>query len=60
MVAPLHLLPGSPADILGRTLSVQRVGSDLNTRGYLDPAGSDATGTQIPAGLEEPRLIILP
>ena len=61
-----HLFPGYPAGIPGRTLPVERVGSDLNTRGYLDPAGNYATGTRVPAVIrvparfEDPRFIILP
>ena len=47
-VGPFHLLPGYPVGISGRTLPVQRVRSDLNTRGYLHPAGNDATGTRVP------------
>ena len=58
-VVPFHLLPGYPAGIRGRTLPVQRVGSDLNNRGYLDPAGNDATGTRVLARFEDPRFNIL-
>ena len=49
----------------GRTLPVERVESDLNTRGCLDPAGNCATGTGVPAGsrvparFEDPRFNIL-
>ena len=46
-VGPFNLLPGYAAGMPGRTLPVERVGSDLNTRGYLDPAGNDATGTRV-------------
>ena len=47
-VDPFHLLPGYAAGISGRTLPVERVGSDLNTRGDMDPAGNDSTGTWVP------------
>ena len=47
-IGPFHLLPGYPAGIPGRTLSVRREGSDLNTRGYLESAGNDVTGTRVP------------
>ena len=60
-VGPFHLLPGYP----GRVYPVgpypfQRVGSDLNTRGYLDPAGNDATGTRVPADIRIPLLSCRP
>ena len=35
-------------------------GYTLNTRGYLDPVGNDATGTRVPARFEDPRLNVLP
>ena len=59
-VGPFHLLPGYPAGIPGRTLLVERVGSDLNTRGYFDPADNDATGTRVPARFEGPWFHVLP
>ena len=43
-----------PTRSTGRVRPVQRVGSDLNTRGHLDPAGNYATGTRVPAGTRVP------
>ena len=60
-VGLVHLLPGYPTGILGLTLPVEAIRSDLNTRGYLDTADSDAvgtrvsTGTMVPAVFEDPR-----
>ena len=59
-VDPFHLLPGYAAGISGRTLPVERVGSDLNTRGDMDPAGNDSTGTRVSARFEEPQFNNLP
>ena len=58
-VGPFNLLPGYAAGMPGRTLPVERVGSDLNTRGYSDPAGNDAMGTRV-ARFEDPRFNIIP
>lgn len=58
-VGPFNLLRGNPAGIPGRILSVQRIGSNHNTRGYSDPAGVTATGTRVPARFYEPRFTIV-
>lgn len=43
------------------TSIVQHVpGQDLNTRGYLEPAGNNVTGTRVPARFVEPLFIVLP
>ena len=41
------------------TSTVQRVGFNLNTRGYLEPARNDVKGTRVPARFAEPRFIVL-
>ena len=59
-IGPFHPIPGYLVGIPDRTLLVERVGSDLTTRGYSEPAGNDVTGTRVSACVAKPRFIILP